>query len=116
MRATHTVSYIGLAVLAAMLTVFNIELAQGLVPIPPDWQWVAPIISAGIVAVTVFLPRAGTSSTEVTVTRSSTATPDTPAPPLPAVPNVPAVTVPKNWPSTSTLSSTPTISATQASG
>lgn len=44
-------------VIVAILSQFNIELGKGNVPIPNDWQWAVPIITAGIAAIiTVVTP------------------------------------------------------------
>lgn len=46
-----------LAVVNAVVTQFAVELGAGHVPIAPEWRWVIPIVSAGLVALTALLPR-----------------------------------------------------------
>lgn len=59
MTSMNGAAYATLAVLSALLTAFAVQLGAGKVPIPDDWQWVVPILSAGLVAVTSLLPRIG---------------------------------------------------------
>lgn len=58
MSGSHA-AYVTLAVLAALLTAFAQQLGAGKVPIPSDWQWVVPILSAGVVALAALLPKVG---------------------------------------------------------
>lgn len=48
--------YGGLMVLQAMVNQLSIEIGAGRVPIPPAWQWVMPVVSAGLVTLSILLP------------------------------------------------------------
>lgn len=51
-KSTASLIYTLLGVLAAIITAFGVELGKGNVPLPPDYAWLVPILSAAIVAVT----------------------------------------------------------------
>lgn len=57
--AVSRVLYIAAVVLNYGLTAFAIELGKGNVPIPTQWQWIIPILSAVVTALLMFLPRYG---------------------------------------------------------
>lgn len=51
--------YIAAIVFSYALSQFAIELGKGTVPIPPEWQWVVPILNAAITGALMFRPRVG---------------------------------------------------------
>ncbi len=53
------IAYGLLAVANAVLTQLAVELGKGTVPIPASWAWAVPILGAGIVALTMLLPKIG---------------------------------------------------------
>ena len=63
MQGKDALMYGGLAVLNAILTQFAVELGKGSVPIPAHWAWVIPILGAGLVTLTMLLPRLGPDRT-----------------------------------------------------
>lgn len=52
-------SYVSLVVLQAVATQLAIEIGAGRVPLPPAWHWVLPVASAGLVTLSMLLPRMG---------------------------------------------------------
>lgn len=70
----NAILYGGLMVANAVLCQLAIELGAGRVPLPESWQWVVPILSAGLVALTSLLPRIGAERTveKLTVKREIT--------------------------------------------
>lgn len=52
-------AYILLTCASAVLSQLAIELGRGTVPIPHGWEWVVPLISAALVALTARLPKIG---------------------------------------------------------
>lgn len=50
----------GLVIVASYgLTAFAVQLGAGKVPIPDEWEWVLPILSAVVTATLTLLPRVG---------------------------------------------------------
>ena len=59
MSKKHAGAYLALMFVSGALAQFAIELGAGHVPVPIEWRWVVPILSAGIVALTPLLPQVG---------------------------------------------------------
>ncbi len=68
METKHLIAYAALIVASSMVGQFAIELGAGAVPIPTGWEWLVPIILAGLQALGAFLPRPG----QMDVTRVTT--------------------------------------------
>lgn len=57
LRDTKRVAYGALVVINVALGAFYLELGAGNVPIPEEYRWLTPIVSAAIVALCAMLPR-----------------------------------------------------------
>ena len=53
---THPVVVVLIAVFAAVVGQFAVELGAGRVPIPAAYLWVVPIANAGLVTLVAYLP------------------------------------------------------------
>lgn len=56
MSRWEVAGYGALIVLQAMASQLSIEIGAGRVPMPAAWQWTMPILSAGLVTLSVLLP------------------------------------------------------------
>lgn len=59
MKNYHYAVYAALVILNVALSAFNQQLGAGQVPLPHEWSWIIPILSAVIVAATMLLPKLG---------------------------------------------------------
>ena len=59
MTQGHAYGYGFLIVANAVLTQLVIELGRGTLPIPQEWAGIVPVLVAGITALTMLLPKAG---------------------------------------------------------
>ena len=59
MRGNHAAAYGFLVVLNAGVTQLAIQLGAGEVPLPPEWRWCVPTLTAILTAAGALLPRLG---------------------------------------------------------
>lgn len=62
MSGKNLALYGALSVLNLMLMAFSQQLGAGNVPIPEAWQWTVPILGAGVIGLTMLLPRLNSPS------------------------------------------------------